>query len=278
MEHILHLLETAIDIDGLSDLYKMRALGESSTLLGKGDTMKLRNLVALFIGLGMASWTFAADTKKEGEGEKKDEQIVAAKGSEVFHLASCTVAARIKAENKVVYKSGKEAVDAGLKPCAKCNPPTTGAATPPASAADSKVVCKKDDKGYHLASCKAMAGVKAEDVVEYANAQAAFDAGCTACADCKAPVSTKVVGSKESDKYHLASCRFAKNIKDENLRTWDSTEAAAKDNAAPCGACKPPAAKAADEPKKEEVKESPKKEETKEEPKKTGKKRTKINE
>lgn len=47
------------------------------------------------------------------------------------------------------------------------------------------------------------------------------------------------VGSKESDKYHKPTCRYAKNILDSNQRWFSSAEDAAAAGYSPCGTCKP---------------------------------------
>jgi methylphosphotriester-DNA--protein-cysteine methyltransferase len=248
-----------------SDFLKLFPFGDVY-IIG-GSIMKIAKCFLLVcLSMGVSLTALAADgAKKEPTKEppvvSMPDVLVASKGGASFHLASCTLAANIKAENKITFKSGKEAADAGYKPCAKCNPPVS------LPAADTKVVGINETKVYHSASCKAVTGLKDDAKTVFDTAQAAFDAGFTACTGCcNPPVATKVVGSKESDKYHFASCKFAKNIKEENLRTWDSPEAAAKDGCAPCGGCKPPAAK------KEEAKEEPKKEDKKPEPKKEDKK------
>jgi len=45
------------------------------------------------------------------------------------------------------------------------------------------------------------------------------------------------VGSKNSNKYHLPTCRFAKNIKPENLVCFSSIEAAVQRNYQPDKTC-----------------------------------------
>lgn len=47
------------------------------------------------------------------------------------------------------------------------------------------------------------------------------------------------VGSAESDKYHKPSCRWTKEINDQNLVHFDTEEEAAAANYKPCGTCKP---------------------------------------
>ena len=51
------------------------------------------------------------------------EKLVAAYYSDRYHVASCKVAQKIHPDDVTVYKSPEEAVEAGLSPCKKCNPP-----------------------------------------------------------------------------------------------------------------------------------------------------------
>lgn len=47
------------------------------------------------------------------------------------------------------------------------------------------------------------------------------------------------VGSLESDKYHEPSCRWAKEIHNENLIHFDTEDEASSAGYLPCGSCKP---------------------------------------
>ena len=116
-----------------------------------------------------------------------------------------------------------------------------------------ELVGAKDGGKYHLAACASAKNIKAK--VTFKTAQEAFEAGYAPCGNCTPPVETKVVASKESDKYHFPSCKMAAKIKSGNQVEYKSPEEAAKDNKTPCGVCKPPApakddAKKSDEPKK----------------------------
>lgn len=55
------------------------------------------------------------------------------------------------------------------------------------------------------------------------------------------PVKTSgtYVGSTNSDKYHDPSCRFAKDILDENQVWFDTKDEAQAAGYSPCGVCKP---------------------------------------
>ena len=55
----------------------------------------------------------------------------------------------------------------------------------------------------------------------------------------KPEVLSGIVGSSKSNKYHKASCRWAKKINQENLIKFDSVEDAIKEGYEPCGVCKP---------------------------------------
>jgi phosphatidylserine/phosphatidylglycerophosphate/cardiolipin synthase-like enzyme len=48
--------------------------------------------------------------------------FVASARSQVFHWPDCKLAAKISEKNLVHYNSREEAVQAGKKPCAECNP------------------------------------------------------------------------------------------------------------------------------------------------------------
>lgn len=50
----------------------------------------------------------------------------------------------------------------------------------------------------------------------------------------------KYVGSKNSKKYHLPDCRYAKKIKEENQIWFKSVKEAVDARYEPCGVCKPP--------------------------------------
>lgn len=47
------------------------------------------------------------------------------------------------------------------------------------------------------------------------------------------------VGSRESDKYHIPTCRWVSKIEDENLIYFKTEEEAESAGYSPCGTCKP---------------------------------------
>lgn len=49
--------------------------------------------------------------------------LIASKNSDKYHNQDCKIAAKIKEENTVRFKSAEEAAQAGYVPCKKCNPP-----------------------------------------------------------------------------------------------------------------------------------------------------------
>lgn len=49
-------------------------------------------------------------------------KYVASKNSDVFHKAGCSMAGRISPANLVFYNSREEAINAGKRPCKRCNP------------------------------------------------------------------------------------------------------------------------------------------------------------
>jgi len=50
----------------------------------------------------------------------------------------------------------------------------------------------------------------------------------------------KYVGSKNSNKYHYPTCRWARKIKPANLVTFKSAQKAQAAGYVPCKVCKPP--------------------------------------
>ncbi len=47
-------------------------------------------------------------------------------------------------------------------------------------------------------------------------------------------------GSRKSDKYHFATCRYVKTIKEKNLITFNSVKEALDAGYSPCKVCNPP--------------------------------------
>ncbi|MGE5308368.1 MAG: hypothetical protein ACM3OC_04730 [Deltaproteobacteria bacterium] len=107
-------------------------------------------------------------------------------------------------------------------------------------AADAGYVASKGGEKYHNADCGTAKNIKAENKVTFNYPEEAVQAGYGACGVCKPAAGTKVVASKDSDKYHLPACGSAKNIKAENLVTYESAIDAAKAGKTACGVCKPP--------------------------------------
>jgi hypothetical protein len=58
-----------------------------------------------------------SETKKNVESK-----FVASKNSDTFHKATCPSAKRISPNNLVTYATREEAINAGKKPCQRCNP------------------------------------------------------------------------------------------------------------------------------------------------------------
>ena len=53
-------------------------------------------------------------------------------------------------------------------------------------------------------------------------------------------LSAEFWGAKNSNKYHYPTCRWALNIKSDNLVKFTSPEEAVKAGYVPCKVCKPP--------------------------------------
>ena len=103
-------------------------------------------------------------------------------------------------------------------------------------------VASKDSNKYHNADCGLVKNIKPENKINFQYPEEARAMGLTPCGVCKPAEHTKVVASKDSDKYHLPTCGMVKNIKKENLVEYNSPEEAAKAGKTPCGVCKPPKA------------------------------------
>ena len=67
--------------------------------------------------LGICLLSFSGIVQSEGT------VYVGSKNSTKYHYTWCKWAQRIKPDNKVVFNSAKEAVDAGYVPCKVCKPP-----------------------------------------------------------------------------------------------------------------------------------------------------------
>jgi methylphosphotriester-DNA--protein-cysteine methyltransferase len=109
-------------------------------------------------------------------------------------------------------------------------------------AADCPFLASKGGEKYHKADCGIAKNIKAENKTCFNYPEEAKAAGFSACGVCKPAECTKVVASKDSDKYHLPTCGAAKNIKAENLVEYPCATDAVKAGKTPCGVCKPPKA------------------------------------
>ncbi len=59
-------------------------------------------------------------------------------------------------------------------------------------------------------------------------------------------IAAEVWGSKNSNKYHNPSCRWAQKIKPQNLIKFNSPEEASKSGYIPCKVCRPPVSSKSD--------------------------------
>lgn len=235
---------------------------------------------------------------------------VGSRNSEVYHLAGCSQAARIRAENLIGWNTAAEAEAAGRTPCKAClsdgpekTPAPTAAPKPSAEPKPSATpaptasprptetvipivtpeptaepepteravsgeyayVGSRNAEVYHFAGCSQAARIRAENLIGWDTAAEAEAAGRTPCKVClpgkaeetpeptetvvpvatpepteqAAPGEYAYVGSRNSDKYHLPSCRHAKNIDEENLLGWASREEAEAAGYSACKVCRP---------------------------------------
>jgi hypothetical protein len=81
-----------------------------------GGVVKKRKIILAIVVLALllaAFLAFAADYKYVGSSK-----------SNKYHYPTCQWAQRIKPDNLVIFKTAKEAVEAGYVPCSVCKPPT----------------------------------------------------------------------------------------------------------------------------------------------------------
>ena len=81
------------------------------------------SLMSLIAGFSLALMpTSYAVGKRPAMEEQKEQGFVASRDGDKYHKTSCRMAKKIKAENKVAYKSKDEAEKDGKKPCGLCKP------------------------------------------------------------------------------------------------------------------------------------------------------------
>ena len=101
-------------------------------------------------------------------------------------------------------------------------------------------VASKESNKYHTVDCGIAKNIKAENQICFKTQEEATKADYAPCGVCKPDEKIKVVGSKDSDIYHLPTCGLVKKIKPENLVEYGSPMEAVKADRLPCGVCKPP--------------------------------------
>lgn len=69
--------------------------------------------IILLVAFSVVSLSLAADYKYVGSAK-----------SDKYHYPTCKWAKKIKPENLMTFKSAKEALARGYKPCKVCEPPT----------------------------------------------------------------------------------------------------------------------------------------------------------
>ena len=81
------------------------------------------SLMFLIAGFSLAFLpaSYAAE-KRPAMEEQKEQGYVASREGDKYHKTSCRVAKKIKAENRVAYKSKAEAEKDGKRPCGICKP------------------------------------------------------------------------------------------------------------------------------------------------------------
>jgi methylphosphotriester-DNA--protein-cysteine methyltransferase len=101
-----------------------------------------------------------------------------------------------------------------------------------------ELVASKNSDKYHLAVCATAQKIDAANKITFNTPEDAVKAGYSPCKLCNPPTKTAIfVASRNSDKYHVASCKMAQNISAENKVAFASAEDAKKAGYTPCKAC-----------------------------------------
>jgi competence protein ComEC len=122
---------------------------------------------------------------------------------------------------------------------------------------EGEFVGSKNSDKYHYPNCHYVNTISETNRVWFDSVQAAVAAGYVACKGCNPPsiqssqvepiqkslateAQVAFVGSRNSDKYHYPTCGYAKKIKPENLRWFNSAAEAVAAGYVPCKGCNPP--------------------------------------
>ncbi len=126
--------------------------------------------------------------------------------------------------------------------------------------ADDKFVASKASDKYHVPTCGIAKQIKKENLIGFNSEAEAQKAGYKPCKICIKPDAKKAafIGSKDSDKYHLPTCKIIDNIKPEKQVAFASKEEAEKAGYKPCQICLPSKDKTKDKPKDKPKKKSDK--------------------
>ena len=108
-----------------------------------------------------------------------------------------------------------------------------------AMAADAGFVASKGSDKYHVPTCGIAKNIKPENLVKFDSEAAATKAGYSPCKICIKAEAKKAafIGSKDSDKYHLPTCRIVANIGADKQVAFASKEEAEKAGYKPCQIC-----------------------------------------
>ncbi len=134
--------------------------------LTKGDFMRTKLTGVI---LGVAIFAFCRI------GAAADDGFVASKGSDKYHVTTCSVAKQIKPEKRIHFNSESEAVKAGYTPCKLCIK---------RNAKKIAFVASKDSDKYHLPTCKMAAKINSNKQVTFASQEEAEKAGYKPCQIC----------------------------------------------------------------------------------------------
>lgn len=148
---------------------------------------------------------------------------VGSRNSEVYHLAGCSQAARIKAENLVGWESIEAAEAAGRTPCKACfsdKPAKTPKPTEtPKPTRTPEPTALPEETVIPIIAPEPTPGQQTEER--------------------SIPTEYVYVGSRNSEVYHIVGCSQAERIKAENLVGWENPEEAEAAGRTPCKLCLP---------------------------------------
>ncbi len=167
--------------------------------------------------------------------------FVGSKNSDLYHYCHCSFAKRIKPENLVCFFGEEEAIEKGYTQ-SSCQQTTTTTSTKTTTTTTSSTTSSTTTTETTTTSTT-VTTTSTTSTIEESTTTTTTSSTTTTINECTSlgcPEGTQFVGSKNSDKYHYCHCTWAKKIKPDNLKCFQSKEEAQAEGYVPCGTCKPP--------------------------------------